>query len=129
MKLVVALFLFSFAAAPATNSQERSVFEVDTGNDFYSTCGSIERGSEGNVSPSDAFKGTYCSGYVLGLIHGITVGNTSKEMLSCVPSPQLSNLQAIRVVRKYIADHPETAHEYTAVLAVQAFSKAFPCKK
>ncbi len=128
MKLVVVLFFFFLVAAPATNSQERNTFDVDTGNAFYSTCGSVERGSESNVSPSDAFKGTYCSGYVLGLIHGITVGIAGKEELFCVPAP-LPILQAVRVIRKHIADHPETAHQYTAVLALVAFSKAFPCKK
>jgi hypothetical protein len=99
MKLVAVLFFFFSVAATATNPQEHSAFDVDTGNEFYSTCGSIERGSEPNVSPSDAFKGTYCSGYVLGLIHGITVGTADKEQLFCVPSP-LSNLQAVRIIRK-----------------------------
>lgn len=127
MKLVVVLFFFFLVGAPTTNSQERSTFDVDTGNEFYSTCGSVERNSESNVSTSDAFKGTYCAGYVLGLIHGITVG-TAKEPVFCVPAP-LPILQTVRVIRKHIADHPETAHQYTPVLAMVAFNKAFPCKK
>src|SRR5208282_4402176 len=33
-----------------------------------------------------------------------------------------------RIIRKYIADHSEKAHEVTAILAVDALREAFPCK-
>jgi len=37
--------------------------------------------------------------------------------------------QAIHVIRKFIADHPEMEHLPTTVIAFRALSEAFPCHK
>jgi hypothetical protein len=37
--------------------------------------------------------------------------------------------QGLKVLVKYIDDHPEELHERTALLATRAFVKAWPCSR
>jgi hypothetical protein len=44
------------------------------------------------------------------------------------PPDQIHPIQIIRVVHKYLKDHPEDLHEYRGILVFRALKQAFPCK-
>jgi len=73
-----------------------------------------------------------CIGFVTGVVLG-NAGTESafnikpSERLICLPEKS-TRIQEIRVVRKYISDHPETAHQPAVVLVIKALHGAFPCK-
>ena len=52
--------------------------------------------------------------------------NSMEDIKICYPEG-VENGQLIRLVLKYIRDHPEQAHEPAAVLVVKAELNAFPC--
>jgi hypothetical protein len=101
---------------------------VGFGNQFYDKCASVESLSKENTE-QETLTAMFCLGYVEGLTHGIIAADIQRRSQTfCLPSTELTNQQLVRIVRKYIAEHPEKAHEVTAILAVEALRKAFPCK-
>jgi hypothetical protein len=74
-------------------------------------------------------KAAYCLGFVEGLklvIMATEIGTWNKTF--CQPD-DITNVQTVRVVRKYIADNPQKAQEPAALLAVESLHKAFPCPR
>jgi hypothetical protein len=41
---------------------------------------------------------------------------------------EVTSIQIIRVIKKYINDNPEKAHRATRLIASLALASAFPCK-
>jgi hypothetical protein len=68
----------------------------------------------------EAFRDGYC----IGLVNGVT--NASPQVC---PDEAVTTGQTVRVVLKYLEDHPEELHLNNAVLAEKALAKAFPCPK
>lgn len=66
------------------------------------------------------YQAGFCSGYVNG------VWNTSDKF--CDPKG-ITLGQVVRVVLKYLNDHPERLHEHEAELVVDALRAAWPCKR
>jgi hypothetical protein len=50
-----------------------------------------------------------------------------EDVFFCVPKEGVSNIQAARIVVKYLKENPEKQHDLGITLAIQALSKAFPC--
>jgi hypothetical protein len=63
-------------------------------------------------------------GYCTGLVNGVT--NASPRVC---PDEAVTTGQTLRVVVKYLEDHPEELHLDNAVLVEKALAKAFPCVK
>ena len=81
----------------------------------------------------DAVDGSYCRGYVLGVVDGLV---NAKELLRkadetgtlyCIPNNADSN-QFVRVVNKYLNDNPATLNNLAGVLVLKSVVDAFPCK-
>jgi len=86
--------------------------------------------NEGNV-PSNV-ENTFAAGFCLGMAQGITNMNlayqyTMQKTLFCLPTGGIQNSQAVRVIVKYLKEHPEQLHEQEGSLAIIAFIQAFPC--
>jgi hypothetical protein len=62
----------------------------------------------------------YCLGYVNGFVDA--------DERSCPPSP-VTMQQYVRVVVKYLNDHPEKLHLGRAQLVGESLGNAFPCHK
>jgi hypothetical protein len=45
----------------------------------------------------------------------------------CMPR-EVTTIQIVRVMKKYIADNPDKAHRATRFIASVALARAFPCK-
>lgn len=73
-------------------------------------------------------------GWCLGLLNGLVSVNQvyqdrlGNESLFCLPEGGISNLQAARVVIKFLRDNPARLHEKGTFLALVALKDAFPCK-
>jgi hypothetical protein len=80
----------------------------------------IASGTETHTAPATAYDVGYCHGMVQGVIYFSTS--------DCAPEG-VSIKQDLRVVVKYLEDHPEKLHLHAAQLVMEALAKAFPCKK
>lgn len=80
----------------------------------------------------EAFQHGYCHGLLRGIRNAVIVyediifSKIELNGLFCMPR-DISGKQSIRVVVKYLNDHPEKLHEYDALLAMSALKEAFPC--
>jgi Rap1a immunity proteins len=45
----------------------------------------------------------------------------------CLPD-EVTTGQTVRILIKFIKDHPEKAHSQTRVLVIESLTDAFPCK-
>ena len=77
-----------------------------------------------------AQRGTSVAGVCLGYVAAASIyGRYMPEQLrNCVP-PELPTGQKIRVVVKYLEDHPTRLHEPFGVLVMQALRAGWPCKR
>jgi hypothetical protein len=73
------------------------------------------------------------AGYCLGLLSGVANMNAfwqhytkDTSMFFCLPPDSVTN-QWMRIVVKYLQEHPERLHEEATTLASLAFTSAFPC--
>lgn len=69
-------------------------------------------------SSLDAFKEGLCTGLITG------VSETSHRVC---PPPHVTNGQEVRIVVKYLQDHPAELHLRHTKLIEQALAEAFPC--
>jgi len=74
-------------------------------------------------------KGNACAGYIMGIVDLyrslVVLGHTQR--LWCHPEKVHSN-QLVRIVTKYLQEHPEDLHRPASTLVVNALIKAFPCE-
>jgi hypothetical protein len=130
------LAFIAFAAALATfslaSAQQPQEFPSTSGNAFQRLCTVIDKTDpETNVDIEHAVA---CIGYVEGVVQGISeeanyahaMTNQEPPRPFCLPENS-DNGQLIRVVLKYIRNHPEKAHLQTSLLATLALRDAFPC--
>lgn len=75
------------------------------------------------AKPNEAWKAGYCRGIVEGVDSVATLGGQV-----CKPDG-VTNDQEVRVVAKYLEDHPESLNQKGSILAFQALREAFPCKQ
>lgn len=118
---LISVILFT---SPSALGQDKLEFPQQTGNSFLRVCSAVETGPQSHTEIEHA---AACVGYATGFIEGIeylTVIKSPKPF--CVPA-KVENGQAVRVVLKYVREHPETAHLPTAQLMVKALREAYPC--
>jgi Rap1a immunity proteins len=70
-----------------------------------------------------ALKAGFCTGIVEGLMWSLPGWG-----IVCLPKGVITG-QGLKVLVKYMDDHPEELHERTAELAFRAFAKAWPCSR
>lgn len=132
---VVALFVFSgpqAAYGQGTNDGLR------TGNDLLRSCQTALRVSDRPTDSRDVgmiVREGVQMGSCTGFMQGITNANLfyqdhlkGRGLYFCLPEKGISNGQAARIVVKWLQEHPEELHNDAIVLAMVAFSSAFPCR-
>ena len=112
-------------------TQGQSAAELSDGNALLRDCTSALRVADGtpSKSPDDLSGAMYCTGYVAGFVdaHVLTVGLNSGKMVFCQPPSGIRVDQDIRIIIKYLQDHPEKLHESGRILVMMALRSAFPC--
>ena len=72
-------------------------------------------------------------GWCVGYVHSFTKLNVYYKAFDipvpiCFPESGIKNRQAVRVLVKYLQDHPENLHKYDMILTILAFAEAYPCE-
>jgi len=103
-----------------------------SGTSFYDQCASTEKDLEQRDIAGNTQSG-YCLGYVAGLTQGVDSSEVihhvkPSEKVFCLPEG-ITNIQKVRVIRKYISNHPEEAHDPAQGQALMALREAFPCSR
>jgi len=101
-----------------------------TGTDLVNACGAAVRALDGTqLSANESEQALWCGAYMSGLVDGFGVsppGVNGRQVL-CLPEQGIDNGQAIRIVTKWLREHPEHLHESGRMEAMIALTKAFPC--
>ena len=85
-------------------------------------------------STSDAAQ---CLGKITGTLDGLEIGrvtysDVAKQKLPelfCSPEQGVTKDQSVRIVVKYLKDHPESLHMAESTLIILAYIDAFPCDR
>jgi Rap1a immunity proteins len=117
MKFILGFLLLSLFAIPA-----RAQSSTSDGNYLLESCRiSLQHvDSSALGSHLDAFRDGTCVGLVSG------VASVSPKVCA---SEGVTLGQSVRVVYKYLQDHPEKLNLRDAQLIEEALSRAFPCKQ
>jgi hypothetical protein len=101
-----------------------------SGRDFLEICSTVDSDQKGE--PVRIQNDATCLGWVEGFRDGFTVhdellGVPQKDRMVCIPG-EITNVQIIRVIKKYLAENPDKAHRATRLVASLALAGTFHCK-
>lgn len=113
----IAFFSLVFSTRRGSSASQ----EATTGEGLLGSCQISVRDMDDRNHKENAFE-AYREGYCDGLVYGIS--NASPRVC---PDKEVTNGQSVRVVLKYLQDHPEELHLDNAVLVERALALAFPC--
>ncbi|MDN7141981.1 hypothetical protein KC131_15140 [Pseudomonas sp. JQ170] len=119
--LAVALSAFSVAAIAEPG-------RVTNGQDLLTACKDFIDNPSGPLA--EQFNMGYCAGMIPAVGNSFILYkaiNPEKPVV-CIPEQQFTQGQAIRVVIKYLEDHPESLHKSPMELTSLAYLQAYPCK-
>jgi len=108
--------------------------QVDIGKsgvEFMRVCSNA--GREAGTNPQRMQSDSTCEGWVEGFADGFTVhdellGVPRGDRMVCIPR-NVTNVQIVRAIEKYISGNPDKAHRATRLVASLALAQAFPCKR
>jgi hypothetical protein len=134
--LLMAALLIAVPLHAQTSEKDISA----SGNRYLEICSSTEK-PQAQLNEMDFLNLGLCQGFMLGFHDGVGTAiailqlsdsslsylkNSMEDIKICYPEG-VEHAQLIRLVLKYIRDHPEQAHEPAAALVVKAELNAFPC--
>lgn len=114
-----------------------SALAEKTGNDLLASCQAAVRVADNNGGPAAGqFDAGWCIGWVSGALALTQLHNEwttftqqkSTLVQFCVLDAGVSAIQAVRILVKYLKEHPEQLHEDGMGLTVAALKGSFPCK-
>ena len=133
----LALVLLGLLAWPADKAN--AVVDFTTGQDVLTQC----KRFVGDTPSSDVADAIACGWFVYGVLKGLRWGafiaakriygtkasaaTQQRLMMYCKPE-EVTLGQGVRVVVKYLENHPEQLHVESIPLIALAFSEAFPCE-
>jgi Rap1a immunity proteins len=113
-------------------------FGETTGNDVLDKCQTALRFADNNGAPAgEHFDSGWCFGWVGGALELTKLHNEERMILTekkptllqfCLPDSGIPVIQAVRVVVKYLKEHPAQLHEDGIGLTAAALKDSFPCK-
>lgn len=117
---IAAVALIGMALVSATTNAQ-------TGNEMLSNCREFLKDPPPS---SQMFPAGLCAGYVMGIADGFLYAQIAdpKRTAICIPETGYTVGQGVRVLKKYLEDHPETLNQNASIIALTAFRAAFPCK-
>jgi len=113
---------------------------IKDGNDLLDACRDADKSPDEMKTQDQLRRSMMCLGYITGVADGIKVATQVNEQINekprnlgdwgglfCAPD-EVKVGQVLRVVVKYLRDHPGELHNPSADLIVAALNAAFPCK-
>jgi hypothetical protein len=125
MQLSFATTVLAVSFALATSDAKAS----SDGNKLLQQCKQVVRLSENDWNGIDVLDSSACMGQMKGILDMNSIYRVmlmDKGALFCPPA-EVTVGQSIRVVTKYLEDHPEELHEDSTVLIVKVLHKTFSC--
>jgi len=116
--LLIIVLLCTFSQARAVESES-----YYTGNELLEKC-------EACINETSVAKGNACAGYILGIsdLHEMFVALGMLKKGWCKPLVSVETNQLVRIVTKFLQEHPEDLHFAASELVADALTKAFPCE-
>jgi len=96
------------------------------GNDLQSGCRVV--GRDIGVTAQQGIDGGRCMGLVISLLQAGVYGLLKERWMFCAPEG-VTDGQAMKVVLRFLDNHPERLHQPALTLAVVALQEAWPCPK
>lgn len=132
MRIALLLILAPLAIPASSGDQHLSSVlpDIETTRGFLEMCAAVDK-KPTDQSHFELFQTGYCTGWVAGFTGGMQVAEANYqvgEKIYCLPVGN-SYGQMIRIIKKFIADHPEMEHLPTGSVAGAALREAFPCKE
>jgi len=130
MKRIIWLLLVLLVVGLQATTQSE-VITMD-GNDLLTNCNQAIKGFDkiGNPTMQQFGDGMFCIGYIAGFTaaHNLTSLKMGNKPVFCLPRDRtIRNSQAIRIVVKYLKDHPESFTTPQGISVALALQEAFPC--
>jgi hypothetical protein len=129
MKKASLCMILLLVAIPARAQDEKHPKDVSiSGKVFLDGCSAVDKEPD-RLSSYETHSNVMCLAYVGGIFETMSlVDNLNLETHGfCAPKQPVQRKKLVQIVRKYIADHPETSNERTVALVWLALSQAFPC--
>jgi hypothetical protein len=141
-KSVLASFAILFVTPFGQQSLQRDrdpnamiTFHGGTGSRLLPLCETAMKNGPGGTRTfkptetniQDAVDGTFCRGYVLGVVDSLITINGKTEMTYCIPA-NADNDQLVRIAAKYLNDNPAKLIDPASLLVIMSLIDAFPCK-
>lgn len=100
---------------------------AQTGSEMLANCQAFLKDP---TPPNQMFPAGLCGGYIMGIADGLMYAQIAdpKRTAICMPEKGYTVGQGVRVLNKYLNDHPEKLNQDVSLLALNAFRAAFPCK-
>lgn len=106
-------------------------FATVTGEELLNRCSAAEKSVDGGkMSGDEMLDAMWCMGYMSGLLDGFSVGDykVADAKMMCPPEDGLTRTQALRIVAKWLREHPEARQKSGRRSALLALAGAYPCK-
>lgn len=121
---ILGAFLFFALAAPASAAV--------TGQELLNRCTASEKSldSQEKLSGEEALDAMWCMGYMSGLLDGFSVNDykVGGARVMCAQEEGLTRTQALRIVNKWLREHPDALLKSGRRGALLALAGAYPCK-
>jgi hypothetical protein len=127
--LIILTLSLSSASKPETpRPQSQTHPDISTPSGFLAMCNAVDQ-IYAPKTQDQQYSETLCIGWVRGVSKGIVVGQIAAIGKVQICFPQINSYgQMLRIIKKYINDHPEQEQYETEWLAFLAMKEAFPCK-
>ena len=110
------IFLFVFSGGSSSVPQQ----DVTTGTWLLGSCQITVKATDDRTFQENDLE-SFRDGFCRGMIEGVSKASPR------VCLDDVTYAQEVRIVLKYLQDHPEEIHQRNAILVDKALSRAFPC--
>jgi len=122
-RIIMMAFILGIGVAPS--------FCMADGNDLLRKCNAVILAADSGIKFStDSYTDIgWCLGYVEGVRNTAHIYQAifKDNKVYCIPQG-VENGQIIRVILKYLNDHPNMLHEHESLLTMMAIREAFTCE-
>jgi len=122
MKRPIVLAALLLLAVPQKASAVR-------GTQLQEACSVYTETAIGNVRPQAAVNAGICMGYIMSAIDAYPIIHTAYPTVEFCAPKEVNYTKDLKVVTKFLRDHPEFLHKQAGMLVILAMSNAFPCNK
>jgi Rap1a immunity proteins len=117
--------IYIFLMAAIFSNAAHATYNYD-GNEILEVCSVIKIQDMEQHEAMDLF---YCMGFIEGVLSSqeIAIELDNPSTVCKLPEEGITTGQIVRIVVKYLEEHPEKLHLNSSLLVLDALRQAFPC--